>query len=211
MGNSANSGTKPARGRAQAALLLAALPALAGCVNLALGAAGQVGVEAVRERGLSGAADDAGTRLSITRRWIERGIYADNLYLQIWEGRVLVSGAVDSAVTRAEAIQSVWEVEGVREVINEVDIVPRYGVSGYVRDVSIVNTINGRLLLARDIASVNYSVDSVRGKVFLLGVAQSEAERQRVLAIVRAAPGVRRVADYVLLRDDPRRFAPPLR
>ena len=211
MGDSANSGTKPARGRAPAALLLAALPALAGCVNLALGAAGQVGVEAVRERGLSGAADDAGTRLSITRRWIERGIYADNLYLQIWEGRVLVSGAVDSAVTRAEAIQSVWEVEGVREVINEVDIVPRYGVSGYVRDVSIVNTINGRLLLARDIASVNYSVDSVRGKVFLLGVAQSEAERQRVLAIVRAAPGVRRVADYVLLRDDPRRFAPPLR
>lgn len=191
------------------ALALAALPALAACVNLAIGAAGQVGVEAVRERGLSGAADDTGTRIAVTRRWIARGIYADNLYLQIWEGRVLVSGAVDSAATRAEAIQSVWEVEGVREVINEVDIVPRYGVAGYVRDVAIVNTINGRLLLARDIASVNYSVDAVRGKVFLLGVAQSEAERQRVLAVVRSAPGVRRVADYVLLRDDPRRFAAP--
>ena len=191
------------------ATALAALLALAACVNLAIGAVGQVGVEAVRERGVSGAADDAGTRFAITRRWIARGIYADNLYLQIWEGRVLVSGAVDSAATRAEAIQSVWEVEGVREVINEVDIVPRYGLAGYVRDIAILNTINGRLLLARDIASVNYSVDSVRGKVFLLGVAQSEAERQRVLAVVRAAPGVRRVADYVLLRDDPRRFAAP--
>ncbi len=191
------------------AAALGVLPALGACVDLAIGAASQVGVEAMRERGLSGAARDTNLRVAISQRWLDRGIYTDNLYLQIWEGRVLVSGAVSDPLARADAIQAAWQVEGVREVINEVEVVERYGVRGYVRDVRIVHDINLRLLAARDIASLNYSVDAVRGKVFLLGVARDEAERERVLSVVRNVPGVMRIADYVLLRDDPRRFTVP--
>ena len=191
------------------AVMLGLLPALCGCVDVAIGAAGQVGLEAMRERGLSGAARDTNLRVAISQRWLDRGIYTDNLYLQIWEGRVLVSGAVSDPAVRADAIQAAWQVEGVREVINEVEIVERYGVRGYVRDLRTVHDINVRLLVARDIASINYSVDAVRGRVFLLGVARDESERERVLSVVRNVPGVTRIADYVLLRDDPRRFTVP--
>jgi len=185
------------------------LPALGGCVDVALATAGQVGVEAMRERGLGGAARDNDLRVAINRRWLDAGIITDNLYLQIWEGRVLVSGAVSDPVVRADAIQAAWQVEGVREVINEVDVIERYGMRGYVRDVRTVYDINARLLLARDIASINYSVDAVRGRVFLLGVARDAGEHERVLSVVRTVPGVTRIADYVLLRDDPRRFTVP--
>src|SRR5690242_14022608 len=75
-------------------MALALLPALGGCVDLAVAGAGQVGIEAMRERGLSGAARDTNLRVAINQRWLDSGIITDNLYLQIWEGRVLVSGAV---------------------------------------------------------------------------------------------------------------------
>jgi osmotically-inducible protein OsmY len=190
-------------------LLPGLAPGLAGCVDLAIAGAGQVGVEAMRARGLEGAARDTNLRVAINQRWLDQGILTDNLYLQIWESRVLVSGAVSDPRVRADAIQAAWGVEGVREVINEVQVVPRYGVRGYVRDVRTTQEINARLLLARDIASINYDVEAVRGRVFLLGVARDEAERQRVLAVVRTAPGVTSIADYVLLRDDPRRYNVP--
>jgi len=191
------------------ATTLGMLPALGACVDLAIGAAGHVAVEAMRERGITGAANDNQLRVAINQRWLDRGIITDNLYLQIWEARVLVSGAVGDPGVRADAIQSAWEVTGVREVINEVEVVESYGIRGYVRDVRTVHDINARLLIARDIVSLNYSVDVVRGKVFLLGVARDEAERERVLSVVRNVPGVARVANYVLLRDDPRRFNVP--
>ena len=184
-------------------------PALGGCVDLAIAGVGQVGVEAMRERGLSGAARDTNLRVAINQRWLDSGIITDNLYLQIWEGRVLVSGAVSDPRVRADAIQAAWQVEGVREVINEVEVVERYGMRGYVRDVRTTQDINARLLLARDIASINYSVEVVRGRAFLLGVARDEGEHQRVLSVMRGVPGVSAIADYVLLRDDPRRYNVP--
>src|SRR5439155_7857126 len=105
---------------------------------------------------------DNNLRVAINQRWLDSGIITDNLYLQIWEGRVLVSGAVSDPVVRADAIQTAWQAEGVREVINEVEVVERYGVRGYVRDVRTTQEINARLLLARDIASINYLVEVVR-------------------------------------------------
>jgi osmotically-inducible protein OsmY len=191
------------------ATALAVLPALGGCVEMAIAGAGQVGVEAMRERGLSGAAHDNNLRVAINQRWLDSGIITDNLYLQIWEGRVLVSGAVSDPSVRADAIQAAWQVEGVREVINEVEVVERYGVRGYVRDTRTTQDINARLLLARDIASINYLVEVVRGRAFLLGVARDEGEHQRVLSVMRGVPGVSAIADYVLLRDDPRRYTVP--
>jgi len=78
-----------------------------------------------------------------------------------------------------------------------------------VRDVRTTQDINARLLLARDIASINYSVEVVRGRAFLLGVAHDGSEHERVLSVVRGVPRVTSIADYVLLRDDPRRFTVP--
>jgi osmotically-inducible protein OsmY len=189
--------------------VLAVLPALAGCVDLAIAGASQAGVEGMRARGLSGAARDSNLYVAINQRWVAAGVITDNLYLQIWEGRVLVSGAVSAPVVRADAILAVWQAEGVREVINEVEVVERYGMRGYVRDVRITQDINARLLFARDVTSLNYSVEAVRGRVFLLGVARDESERQRVLSAVRGVRGVTSIADYVLLRDDPRRYNIP--
>jgi osmotically-inducible protein OsmY len=82
-------------------------------------------------------------------------------------------------------------------------------VSGYTRDLRTTEDINARLLLARDIASINYSVEVVRGRAFLLGVARNAGEHERVLSVVRAVPRVTSIADYVLLRDDPRRYNVP--
>ena len=122
--------------RPQAALafcaLLAAAP-LAACVETAVvgGAAAGTSV-ALQERGVKGTASDIGIRSEIVHNWTQTDQrYLSDLNLQIYEGRVLVSGEVANEDLRAQAIQLAWKAKGVREVINEVEVGGAGGVGTY--------------------------------------------------------------------------------
>lgn len=190
------------------ALLLCAAP-LTGCLEAAVGAGATAGVAAAQERGVKGAVNDTGIRAEINHYWLQKdhSLFI-NLNLQVHEGRVLVSGAVTSPDTRADAIQLAWKAKGVREVINEIEVTDQGGLGAYARDSVIVNELRGRLLFAKEVQSVNYSIEAVNGVVYLLGVAQNQVELDKVLDIARNVRYVRRVVSHVLMKDDPRRFAP---
>jgi osmotically-inducible protein OsmY len=192
-----------------AALLLAAA-GLQGCVAAAVGAGATAGVAATEERGIKGAVNDTAIRAEINHYWLQKdeSLFA-NCNLQVQEGRVLVSGAVKDADTRAEAIQLAWKAKGVREVINEIEVTNEGGIGHYARDTAIVTELRSKLLFAKDIQSVNYSIESVNGTVYMLGVAQNQVELDKALNIARNVNYVRRVVSHVLLKDDPRRFREP--
>ena len=192
-----------------AALLLGA-GALQGCVAAAVGAGATAGVAASQDRGIKGAANDTAIRAEINHYWLQKDqSLFGNCNLQIHEGRVLVTGAVKDADTRAEAIQLAWKAKGVREVINEIEVTNQGGVGAYARDTAIVTELRSKLLFAKDIQSVNYSIESVNGTVYVLGVAQDQVELDKALNIARNVNYVRRVVSHVLMRDDPRRFREP--
>ena len=192
------------------AMLVLAAGALQGCVEAVVGAGAGVGVAAAQERGVKGAASDTAIRAEINHYWLQKDekLFA-NCNLQIHEGRVLVTGAVKDADARAEAIQLAWKAKGVREVINEIEVTNEGGVGTYARDTAIVTELRSRLLFAKDIQSVNYSIEAVNGVVYMLGVAQNQAELDKAINIARNVNYVRRVVSHVLLKDDPRRFREP--
>jgi osmotically-inducible protein OsmY len=191
-------------------LLMLAAGAMQGCVAAAVGAGATAGVAATEERGIKGAASDTAIRAEINHYWLQKDekLFAD-CNLQIQEGRVLVTGAVKDPDTRAEAIQLAWKAKGVREVINEIEITNEGGVGAYARDTAIVTELRSKLLFAKDIQSVNYSIESVNGIVYMLGVAQNQVELDKAINIARNVSYVRRVVSHVLLKDDPRRFREP--
>ncbi|HEX2113662.1 MAG TPA: BON domain-containing protein [Alphaproteobacteria bacterium] len=192
------------------AVLMLAAGALQGCIEAAVGAGAGVGVAAAQERGVKGAVSDTGIRAEINHYWLQKDekLFI-NCNLQVHEGRVLVSGAVKDADTRAEAIQLAWKAKGVREVINEIEVTNEGGIGNYARDTAIVTELRSKLLFAKDIQSVNYSIEAVNGVVYMLGVAQNQAELDKALNIARNVNYVRRVVSHVLLKDDPRRFREP--
>ncbi|HEX6977783.1 MAG TPA: BON domain-containing protein [Alphaproteobacteria bacterium] len=192
------------------ALLLVAVLPLQGCAGAFIGAGAVTGVTAAQERGVKGAVSDTAIRAEINHYWLQKSeTLFLNVNLQVHEGRVLLTGAVKDADTRADAVQLAWKARGVREVINEIEVTDEGGFGTYARDTMIVGELRSRLLFAKDIQSINYSIEAVNGVVYLLGVAQDQAELDRVLDIARNINYVRRVVSHVLMKDDPRRFAPP--
>jgi osmotically-inducible protein OsmY len=192
------------------AVLALGAPLLQGCLEAAVGAGATVGVAAMQERGVKGAASDTAIRAEINHYWFQKSTSLFiNLNLQVHEGRVLVSGAVTNPDTRADAIRLAWQANGVREVINEVVVTNEGGLVAYARDTAITTELNARILFAREIQSVNYSIEAVNGTVYLLGVAQNPRELERVVDTARNIRNVRRVVPHVLMKDDPKRFAGP--
>lgn len=125
--------------------------------------------------------------------------------LTVSEGRVLLTGIVGNEATRNEATRVVWTVDGVRQVINELQVGEPRSVGEAGRDELIIGELRAKITADAGIESVNYVIKSVNRRVYLIGIAQDEAELDLVLAAAKDVPYVKRVISHVLLTDDPRR------
>jgi len=189
-----------------AVLCLTALlgASLQGCVGAAIGAGATVGTAAMEERGIAGVTDDAALRIRLNglfsgkdeRLWRKVG-------LQVYMGRVLLTGAVETEDMRAEAVRLAWSAEGVKEVINEMQIAQSGGATGFARDTWIATQLKSALLFDKDVSSINYSVESVGGTVYLIGLAQDRAELNRVMNHARGMSYVKKVVNYVQIKRPP--------
>jgi osmotically-inducible protein OsmY len=121
------------------------------------------------------------------------------------ESRVLLTGAVRADADRDEAARLAWQAEGVREVINEIQVTEGGDLADIGRDVWITTRLRGQILTDREISDINYSIETVNGVVYLMGIAQNDAEIVRVTDHARTISGVRRVVSHVILKTDPRR------
>ena len=193
------------RRRVTCFLIPLALPlALSGCLaSMLVGAGATVGVAASEERGIGGAATDISIQTDINEKLLHESLDLErDVYLTVHEGRVLLTGTVDTPEMRLKAVQLVWEVNGVREVLDEIKVGEGGGIGGYARDVLISNELRIKLLTDRNIQSINYSVETVGGTVYLMGVAQDQAELDRVTNYARNIAYVQRVVSYVRMKSE---------
>ena len=188
------------------ALALGALLALSACAPVVIGGAASAGVALAQERSVGAAVDDVSITFQIKDKMLNQ---SDELFGRISvdtvEGRVLLAGNVLEPDDRVEAVRIAWQVAGVREVYNEIEVHDRGSVIDYLRDVRISTELRFKLLADRDVSAINYNVETVNGVVFLMGIAQSDAELERVTGHARTIAGVQRVVSFVVLKTDPAR------
>ena len=99
--------------------------------------------------------------------------------------------------------------ESLRSFNNEVRVKDDAGLDDYAKDVWISTKLRTRLLADSKVSAINYSIETVNRTIYLLGIAQSAAELERVKGHARDIEGVRNVVSYVVLKDDPSRPQKP--
>lgn len=184
------------------ALLAACSPATTGA-----NAGASAGVTLLEERGLAATYGDAKIRTQINYLWFNHDVEMyRKVGLTIYEGRVMLTGIVSSEKMHQDAVRLTLEASGVREILDEIQIVTEgQGALDQGRDVLIAQKMKYRLLTDKLVTNINYSVDVVGATIYLMGIAQDDAELARVLAHARDITGVKEVVSHVLLKNDPRR------
>jgi osmotically-inducible protein OsmY len=173
-------------------------------LGMATGAAAAAGSASAKEGGIGGAFTDAGIKGKINELWFQYDIDTfSKLSTTVNQGRVLITGVVQNPEARVEAVRLVWQVEGVKQVINEIRVADSEGLPGGVRDTWITTRIRTAITFDKEISSLNYSIDTVQGVVYLMGVAMSQRELNRVMEIARTVPNVKQVVSYVKMVGEP--------
>ena len=159
-------------------------------------------VVAEGDKSLGVAVDDATIKLNISRNFLGS---ENNLFISIdtsvVEGMVLLTGIVKNQEIRIEAVKLTWEVVGVKEVINEIDIGEKTTIKEYANDVWITTQI--KTLAAKDIGlrSISYNIETIRGKVYLAGITSRPEQLETLINITKSVKGVKEVVNYVVIKE----------
>lgn len=178
--------------------ILASLFTLNGCLGVFAGATTTAGVVGMQERTVGRGVDDFAIWTKIKNLYVQNNInqLVFNLNIEVIEGRVYLTGRVNDPDVRVDAVRLAWQVSGVKEVVNEIQI-DGSNIKSYASDVWILSQLSARLLVAKEVRSVNYSTDCVNGVVYLMGIARNREELGIVTDIASRIKGVKRVVSHV--------------
>ncbi len=153
------------------------------------------------DKSLGTVVDDATMKLNISRKFLnsENNLFI-NIDTSVVEGMVLLTGIVKNQESRIEALKIVWEVGGVKEVINEIEIGDKTSIKEYANDVWITTQI--KALAAKDIGlrSISYNIETIRGKVYLTGITSRPEQLEILVKIIKSVKGVKEVVNYVVVK-----------
>jgi len=172
--------------------------------GMAIGAGAEVGSAAMEERSFSDIVDDATIKTQTKGNFL---FYSTELFVDVGvtvkEGRVFLTGSVRKPEARIEAVKIAWRSEGVKEVINEVQVEDDSSLLDAARDRWITTKLRVRITLDKQIRAVNYSIETVNRHVYLMGISQNSDELERVFGYLRSMPYVRRIISHVRLKNNP--------
>jgi len=177
-----------------------------GCTQAIITAGATTGVAISQERSLGDVIDDTAITISIKDRLFS---LSDDLFLRVSikssEGRVLLTGNVAKPEHRIEVSKIAWNTRGVNEVYNELNVRDRSGIKNYFKDVLISNELRFRMLKEKNIAALNYNIETVNQVIYITGIATNDDELSLVVEQARNIRGVQKVLSYVILKNDERR------
>ena len=166
---------------------------LSSCSAL-VGVGTAVGVAAVQERGVKGRATDLQIEALILKDFLARGLKMTTaIGVEVYDGRVLLTGLTKDTNVSDEAVRIAWKTRGVKKVINEIKLEKAGTIADFAHDAWITTKLKSRITFDKTIMAVNYLVETVNRRVYLLGVAQDAGELRRVVAHSRSIDRVRDV------------------
>lgn len=174
-----------------------------GCVPLVIAGGAATGAAVVQERSVGTNIDDKTTRINIEALLLkEDEPLASMVGVEVLEGRVLLTGSVRSPDDRIRATMIAWRSPGVKEVINELQVTDKASLGNLTKDTWITTKLRAKILADGSIVDFNYTVETVNGVVYLLGIARSQQELDKVNNYARNISGVVRVVSYVRVKGN---------
>ena len=120
------------------------------------------------------------------------------------DGAVLLTGKVKTPEEKVLATKLTWEVRGVREVVNEIQVTDKSSMKDVAKDLAASAQLRGKLIADTSLSSLNFSIDVVNGTVYLSGVAADAEEMNRVVSHARELRFAQQVMNYITIRTDQR-------
>jgi osmotically-inducible protein OsmY len=189
---------------AMAMLVLGGL-LFSGCAPAVLGVGTAAVAASSTEKGLSTSVSDGLIFTKIQDNFLQTDASLPTVVdVTVNDGAVLLTGKVKTPEEKVLATRLTWEVRGVREVVNEIQVTDKSSIKDIAKDLAASAQLRGKLIADSGVSSLNFSIDVVNGTVYLSGVAADAEEMNRVVSHARDLRFAQQVVNYITLRTDQR-------
>ena len=175
-----------------------------GCspVGVLASGGGATMVVAEGDRSLGTVVDDATIKLNLSAKFLksENRLFLD-VNSNVTEGRVLLTGLVDTQEIRIEAVRKVWEINGVREVMNEIEVGNKTTLKEYMNDLWINTQVKSLAARTIGLRSFSYNFETIKGKVYIAGITSRPEQLQAIVESTKTIKGVNEIVNYVVIKE----------
>ena len=175
-----------------------------GCspVGVLASGGGATMVVAEGDRSLGTVVDDATIKLNLSAKFLksENRLFLD-VNSNVTEGRVLLTGLVDTLEIRIEAVRKVWEIDGVREVINEIEVGNKTTLKEYMNDLWINTQVKSLAARTIGLRSFSYNFETIKGRVYIAGITSRPEQLQAIVESTKTIKGVKEIVNYVVIKE----------
>ncbi len=176
-----------------------------GCAPAVIGVGTAAVAASSTEKGLSTSVSDGVIFTKIQDNFLQTDAsFPTVVDVTVNDGAVLLTGKVKTPEEKVLATKLTWEIRGVREVVNELQVTDKSSIKDIAKDLAASAQLRGKLIADSSVSSLNFSIDVVNGTVYLSGVAADAEEMNRVVGHARELRFVQQVVNYITLRSDQR-------
>ena len=128
--------------------------------------------------------------------------YIINVKTKVLDGRIFITGKVDTVEEKLKITKLGWEIKGARSVKNDLKIKEKFNFSQVAKDVLITSQLRTALITNKKIKSVNYDIDTYKKIIYVYGISQNEEERAEVINEAKKVLDVEDVVTSIFLVED---------
>ena len=187
------------------AIMLSLSLALSACAPALVGVGTAAVAASSTEKGFSTSVADGVIKTKLSDRYLRTDVdLVQGVTISVNEGAVILTGTVATQEKKILATKLAWEIKGVREVVNELQVIDNSSIKDIAKDYAASATLRGKMIADQDISSLNFSIDVVNGIVYLSGVASTQEEMNKVISHAQNLRFAQEVVNYIILTKDQR-------
>ena len=177
---------------------------MSGCVGTASTGVFGTGVSiAIDPRTIGTQIDDSIMQKNLSAKLINMNTnYILSVKTKVLDGRIFITGKVDSVEEKLKITKLGWEIKGARSVKNDLQIKAKFNFQQAAKDILITSQLRAAMITNKKIKSVNYNIDTYKKKIYVYGISADEEERSEVINEAKQILDVEDVITSILLIED---------
>ena len=121
---------------------------------------------------------------------------------KVLDGRIFITGKVDSPEEKLQITKIAWETKGARSVRNDIKIKKEFNFKQSAKDLLITTQLRTALIVNKNIKATNYQIDTYKKKIYIYGIALTLEERDLVISEAKEILDVEDVIASIILVED---------
>ena len=121
---------------------------------------------------------------------------------KVLDGRIFITGKVDSPEEKLLITKLAWETKGARSVRNDIKIKEEFNFKQSAKDLLITSQLRTALIVNKNIKATNYQIDTFKKKIYVYGIALTTDEKDLVISEAKEILDVEDVIASIILVED---------